>query len=67
MLAYLDAGTGSVLVAAFAGGVAGIAVLFKMFWHRILGVISPRHRAAAAEAKAQLVDDEPPSPSQLSS
>ncbi|MEX0663390.1 MAG: hypothetical protein WD598_01315 [Acidimicrobiia bacterium] len=57
MFAYLDAGSGSVLIAALAGGLAGIAILVKMFWHRILGVLSPRHRAAAAAAKAELVDD----------
>jgi hypothetical protein len=54
MLAYLDAASGSVIVAALAGGTAGIAVLFKMYWNRILGVFSPKRRAAAREAKAQL-------------
>jgi hypothetical protein len=59
VLAYLDAGTGSILVAALAGGIAGIAVLLKLFWHRILGVFSSKHRAAADAARAELVDDEP--------
>ncbi len=54
MLAYLDAASGSVIVAAFAGGMAGIAVLFKMYWNRILGVFSPKRRAEAKKAKAQL-------------
>ena len=58
MFAYLDAGSGSVLIAALAGGLAGIAVLMKLFWHRILGVVSPRHRREAAEAKAKLVGDD---------
>lgn len=54
MLAYLDAASGSVIIAAIAGGTAGIAVLFKMYGNRILGVVSPTRRAAAKEAKAQL-------------
>ncbi len=61
MLAYLDAGSVSVVLAAIAGGVAGIAVLVKMFWHRILGIFSPKHRERAREARAELVGnaDEP--------
>jgi hypothetical protein len=57
MLSYLDAGTGSMIVAAFAGGAAGIAVLLRMYGHRFLGVFSKKHRAKAEEAKAQLVGD----------
>jgi hypothetical protein len=57
MLAYLDANSGSMIVAALAGGTAGIAVLFKFFGHRILGVFSRKHRAEAVAARAGLVDD----------
>lgn len=42
------------IVAAFAGGAAGIAVLGKMYWHRILGVFSKKHRAIAEESAASL-------------
>jgi hypothetical protein len=58
MFGYLDAGTGSVIVAALAGGLAGIAVLLKLYWHRILGLFSRRHREQAAAEKARLVDDD---------
>jgi hypothetical protein len=57
VLSYLDAGTGSMIVAAFAGGAAGIAVLLRMYGNRVLGVISKTHRARAEEAKAQLLGD----------
>ena len=57
MYAYLDAGTGSVLLAAFAGGAAGIAVLGRVYWHRFLGIFSKKHRAAADAAAAELVGD----------
>jgi hypothetical protein len=57
MLSYLDPGTGSMIMAALAGGVAGMFVFFKMYWHRFLGVFSKKHRAQAEEARAQLVSD----------
>jgi hypothetical protein len=57
VLSYLDAQTGSMIVAAFAGGAAGVAVLLRMYWHRVVGVFSKSHRARAEEAKAQLLGD----------
>jgi hypothetical protein len=58
MLSYLDPGTGSMILAAFAGGLAGFFVLMKVYWHRVLGVFSKKHRAEADAAKAQLVGDQ---------
>ena len=55
MLSYLDPGAGSMIVAALAGGIAGIAVFFRMYWHRLLGVFSKKHRVKAEEAQAELV------------
>jgi hypothetical protein len=57
MFAYLDGATGAMLVSAFAGGAAGIGVLFRMYGHRLLGVVSKKHRARADEAQAQLLAD----------
>jgi len=56
VLAYLDANSGSMILAAFAGGAAGIAVLFKLYWNRFLGLFSNNRKAKAAEAQAQLLD-----------
>lgn len=55
MLSYLDGASASMIAAAFAGGFAGLAVLFRMYWHRILGVFSKKHRTRADAARAQLV------------
>ena len=55
MLSYLDAGSVSMLMAAIAGGVAGIAVLGRVYWHRFLGIFSKKHRLAAQEAAAELL------------
>jgi hypothetical protein len=59
MFAYLDAGTGSMLMAAFAGGAAGIGVLLRMYGHRILGVFSKKHRQAAEESFGDLMGKTP--------
>lgn len=32
---YIDPTTGGILLQVIFGGVAGIAVLFKVFWHRL--------------------------------
>jgi len=34
-LGYIDAGSGSLLLQALAGGVAGVAVLGKFYWRRL--------------------------------
>ena len=39
--AYLDANTGSLLIQLLVGGVAGIALVGKLMWHRITGVFRP--------------------------
>lgn len=57
-LAYLDAGSGSMILAALAGGVAGIAVVFKTYWRRIVSVFSKSKRAEfEAEAAAKAAAD----------
>jgi hypothetical protein len=33
--AYLDPGTGSMILSTILGGVAGLLVAWKLFWHRI--------------------------------
>ena len=33
--AYLDPGTGSMLVQMLLGGVAGVLVIGKLYWHRV--------------------------------
>ena len=59
MFGYLDAGTGSMVAAALAGGVAGVAVLGRVYWHRLLGIFSKKHRSAAEETATELVGDRP--------
>jgi hypothetical protein len=38
-LAYLDPGTGSILLQVIIGGVAGLGVIVKLYWHRLRGML----------------------------
>jgi hypothetical protein len=37
--AYLDPGAGSMLLQLVLGGVAGLVVIVKLYWHRLLAMI----------------------------
>jgi len=39
MLAYLDPGAGSLILQALAGGLAGVAVVGKLYWARVRRVL----------------------------
>jgi hypothetical protein len=60
MLSYLDAGAGTMIVAALAGGAAGVGVLFRMYSNRFLGLFSKKRRAEADRAREELVGSSPP-------
>jgi hypothetical protein len=49
-LAYLDAGSGSLIVQAIVAGTAGVVVAAKMYWRRLTGVF---RRKTPAEATAE--------------
>ena len=44
LFAYIDAGTGSMLLQMLAGGVAGIAVMAKLYWRRFKRFITGANR-----------------------
>ncbi|HYB41719.1 MAG TPA: hypothetical protein VEL75_08115 [Candidatus Methylomirabilis sp.] len=43
--AYLDPGTGSMLVSAVIGVAAAVGLAVKMFWYRLVGLIRGKPRA----------------------
>ncbi|QYG90965.1 hypothetical protein HC251_12715 [Iamia sp. SCSIO 61187] len=59
MLSYLDAGAGTMIIAALAGGAAGVGVLFRMYSNRFLGLFSKKRRAEADRAREELVGSKP--------
>ena len=50
-LAYLDAGTGSLILQLILGGTAAAAVTARMWWSRLLHVLHIRRRTPPAESE----------------
>jgi hypothetical protein len=55
--AYLDPGSGSMLLQLLLGGVAGLTVLLKLFWHRVREVLGLSAKEERASSAAQLRSD----------
>lgn len=55
VLAYLDAGSMSLLGAALAGGVAGVVMLLRMYGNKFLGLFSKKRRIKAEIAEGELL------------
>ena len=47
--AYLDPGTGSMLLQVILGGVAAVAVALKLYWYRILALLGIRKKVETEE------------------
>lgn len=48
--AYVDPGSGSFVFQALIGGVLAIAVAFRVFWHRIVGVFRKEDRSESSHS-----------------
>lgn len=42
--AYLDPASGSMILQLILGGLAGIAIAVKVFWHKLLGIFGHKKR-----------------------
>ena len=51
LLAYLDAGTGSMILQLLLGGVAAIVVTAKLWWDRVLRLLRIRRDEPARDAE----------------
>jgi hypothetical protein len=60
--AYLDPASGSMMLQLVLGGIAGLAVAFKLFWRKLRGFFGAAERRAldAAERRGAEPDPEPP-------
>lgn len=55
--AYLDPGTGSMILQVLLGGVAGVALAGKLYWHKVLSLLGVRkHSAELVEARDRTSD-----------
>ena len=57
ILAYIDPGTGSIILQALVASVVGAAIAVKLFWHRILKFFGLRKNKKPDPAN-QGIDDE---------
>lgn len=48
--AYLDPGTGSMILQVLIGGIAGLALAGRFYWNRLLVLIGVRSEPAAEES-----------------
>lgn len=63
--AYVDPGTGSMLMQLLLGGVAGLAIIFKLYWNRIKAALGFRKADERAQSPVRDVaspraDQRPP-------
>ena len=56
--AYLDAGTGSMILQVLLGGVAGLALVGKLYWHRLLVMLGVRKEEPEPAADDKLARSE---------
>jgi hypothetical protein len=50
-LAYLDPGAGSMVLQALLGGIAGVLVLLKLYWRRIVRLLTERRASEAVNGR----------------
>lgn len=56
ILAYLDPGSGSMILQILAGGLAAVAVTARLYWDRILKFLKIREREAEPAAGTERTD-----------
>ena len=52
-LAYLDPGTGSLFLQLLLGGIAGLVVILKLYWHKILAFLGMRKAPPEADESSE--------------
>lgn len=57
MFSYLDAGTGSMIITAIAGGIAGVGVAFKMGLQKFKRKITGKGAPESSESDDQSASD----------
>lgn len=49
--AYLDAGTGSMILQLLLGGAAGLMLAIKLYWYRLLSFLGIKSKLAVSEGQ----------------
>jgi hypothetical protein len=53
VLAYLDPGSGSMILQIIAGGLAAVAVTAKLYWNRLLKLLRIKKEEPQSEAASK--------------
>ncbi|TVQ86519.1 MAG: hypothetical protein EA397_20180 [Deltaproteobacteria bacterium] len=60
--AYLDAGTGSIILQSILGALFATTITVKLFWHRIKGAFGRSDQAVPDPATSSPTDEPPKEP-----
>jgi len=52
-MAYIDPGSGSMLLQLILGGVAGLFIIFKLYWYRFLTFLGIRKETEVPEEDSE--------------
>jgi hypothetical protein len=52
-LAYLDPGTGSMVLQLLLGGIAGVVVILKLYWSRFVGLFRGNAREESEHCSSE--------------
>ena len=50
--AYLDPGTGSMMLQVILGGIAAIGVAIELYWHKLVAIFRPRRKKETEDESA---------------
>lgn len=56
--AYLDPGTGSMMLQVILGGIAAVGVAVKLYWHRLLAAFGRRKKQSDEDEDGNEDEDE---------
>lgn len=58
--AYLDAGTGSMILQLLLGGAAGLLLAIKLYWYRFLSFLGIKPKMAVSEGQSSKLAESRP-------
>ncbi len=56
--AYLDAGTGSMILQVLLGGIAGVAIAGKLYWYKFLSLFGIKPKGDKDEVEDQAISNQ---------
>ena len=57
--AYLDPGTGSMIIQGLIAGIASIALILKLYWHRLMVLLGLREKTIITDDDDEIDNESP--------